>query len=133
MSRVVADCVTTAPGRTALDPTASPVAIGLHVALHVRFTVVRLIRKTPARPIPSRSAGSRGAAHQLPHYVGILAFNRVPRVLQSPTRDREALDAVLDRMTSSGTTATGSAIDAAVRVLRSAKGEPGTRPRRPSS
>ena len=60
--------------------------------------------------------------------VGILAFNRVPRVLQSPTRDREALGAALDRMTSSGTTATGSAIDAAVRVLRNAKGERGRRP-----
>ncbi len=60
--------------------------------------------------------------------VGILAFNRVPRVLQSPTRDREALDGALDRMTASGTTATGSAIDAAVRVLRSAKGERGRRP-----
>jgi Ca-activated chloride channel homolog len=60
--------------------------------------------------------------------VGILAFNRVPRVLQSPTRDRQAVDAAIDRMDASGTTATGDAIDAAVRVLRHAKGERGRRP-----
>jgi Ca-activated chloride channel homolog len=60
--------------------------------------------------------------------VGILAFNRVPRVLQSPTRDRAAVDAALDRMKISGTTATGDAIDTSVRVLRNAKGERGRRP-----
>jgi Ca-activated chloride channel family protein len=60
--------------------------------------------------------------------VGILAFNRVPRVLQSPTRDRDGVRGAIDKMTASGTTATGDAIDAGVRVLRAAKDRNGRRP-----
>jgi Ca-activated chloride channel homolog len=50
--------------------------------------------------------------------VGLLAFNGTPRVLQSPTRDRDAVQAGIDGMRSSGGTATGEAIAAAVRTLR---------------
>ena len=50
--------------------------------------------------------------------VGVLAFNQSPRVLQSPTRDREAVRAAIDGMSSSGGTATGEAINAATRAVR---------------
>jgi Ca-activated chloride channel homolog len=50
--------------------------------------------------------------------VGLLAFNGTPRVLQSPTRDRDAVRAAIDGMRASGGTASGEAIAAAVRTLR---------------
>jgi Ca-activated chloride channel homolog len=83
---------------------------------------------------PNRLVAAKRAARtfvaQVPGRVnvGVLAFNRVPRVLQSPTRDRAVVRAAIDKMSSSGTTATGSAIDAGVRVLRAAKAENGRRP-----
>jgi Ca-activated chloride channel family protein len=49
--------------------------------------------------------------------VGVMAFNQVPRVLQSPTRDRASVSAAIQRMTSSGGTATGEAIHTATNVL----------------
>ena len=50
--------------------------------------------------------------------VGVLAFNDSPRVLQSPTREREPVHLAIDAMESSGGTATGDAITAALRSLR---------------
>jgi Ca-activated chloride channel family protein len=60
--------------------------------------------------------------------VGVMAFNQTPRVLQSPTRDREAVDRAIASMTPSGTTATGEAIHAATRALSRVRGERGRRP-----
>jgi Ca-activated chloride channel family protein len=60
--------------------------------------------------------------------VGLLAFNQTPRVLQSPTRDREDVHLAIERMRSSGGTATGEAIDTAVKVLERVPGEGGRRP-----
>jgi Ca-activated chloride channel homolog len=54
--------------------------------------------------------------------VGVLAFNQTPRVLQSPTRDREAVSAAIQRMGVSGGTATGEAINTATQVLSRAPG-----------
>jgi Ca-activated chloride channel family protein len=50
--------------------------------------------------------------------VGVLAFNSSPRVLQSPTRDREVVKTAIESMQPSGGTATGEAIAAATEGLR---------------
>jgi Ca-activated chloride channel family protein len=60
--------------------------------------------------------------------VGVLAFNQSPRVLQSPTRDRDSVFAAIERMKSSGGTATGAAIATATNVLEHAPGDGGKRP-----
>jgi len=49
--------------------------------------------------------------------VGVMAFNQAPTVLQSPTTDRDAVEAAVQRLRPSGTTATGLAIQTAVRIL----------------
>jgi Ca-activated chloride channel homolog len=60
--------------------------------------------------------------------VGVMAFNQVPRVLQSPTRDRQAVSAAINRMAVSGGTATGEAIYTATGVLNRAPGVGHKRP-----
>lgn len=60
--------------------------------------------------------------------VGAIAFNQAPRVVHSPSRDREALERAISSMTSSGSTATGEAIHAATRILSKRRGERGRRP-----
>jgi Ca-activated chloride channel family protein len=56
--------------------------------------------------------------------VGIMAFNQVPRVLQSPTTDRDALRDAIGQYQAGGGTATGDAIIAALRTLgRTGSGE----------
>ena len=50
--------------------------------------------------------------------LGILAFNHRPRLLQSPTTDRDAIDAAIDSLEVSGGTAVGDAIDAAKAAVR---------------
>ena len=52
--------------------------------------------------------------------VGVIAFNHVPTILQSPTRDRLAVEAAIDQMASSGGTATGDAMNAALQSLQRA-------------
>jgi Ca-activated chloride channel family protein len=77
----------------------------------------------PSRLVAARRAAQRfvdGVPAQV--NVGVMAFNQVPRVLQSPTRDRAAIRAALDRMSSSGGTATGDAVQAAARVLGQTSG-----------
>jgi Ca-activated chloride channel family protein len=49
--------------------------------------------------------------------IGVMAFNQAPEVLQSPTTDRADVRAAISRLTSSGGTATGFAIQTALRVL----------------
>jgi Ca-activated chloride channel family protein len=73
---------------------------------------------------PSRLVAAKRAARQFVDQVpsrvniGILAFNGVPTVLHSPTRDRAAVRAAIDGMTPSGATATGEAIAAGTLMLR---------------
>jgi Ca-activated chloride channel family protein len=82
---------------------------------------------------PTRLAAARGAAKRfvagVPKQVnvGVMAFNQAPRVLQSPTLDRGAVNAALDRLTPSGGTATGTAIEAATRILERTPGVNGKR------
>jgi Ca-activated chloride channel homolog len=54
--------------------------------------------------------------------VGVMAFNQSANVLQSPTTDRAAVNDAINRMRSSGTTATGDAIATATRILRAGRG-----------
>jgi Ca-activated chloride channel homolog len=73
----------------------------------------------PSRLVAARRAG-RAFVEDVPRAVnvGVLAFNGRPRVLQSPTAEREDIYAALARMRSSGGTATGEAIATAVCTLR---------------
>src|SRR5687767_13007631 len=82
----------------------------------------------PSRLVAARRA-ARAFADDVPRAVniGVLAFNNRPRVLQSPTAERADVPAALARLRSSGGTATGDAIDTAVRTLRT----PVARGRRP--
>jgi Ca-activated chloride channel family protein len=83
---------------------------------------------------PSRLVAAKRAARRFVGSVparvnvGVLAFNDIARVLQSPTRDRQAVNAAIDGMTPSGGTATGNAIATATGVLSRAPGERGRRP-----
>lgn len=52
--------------------------------------------------------------------VGVIAFNHTPTILQSPTRDRTAVNGAIEQMAPSGGTATGDAINAALQSLRRA-------------
>jgi Ca-activated chloride channel homolog len=82
---------------------------------------------------PSRLVAAKRAARRFVDEVpdrlnvGLVAFNSTPRVLQSPTRDREVVKAAIDSMESSGGTATGEAIATATSALRRTAG-PGERP-----
>lgn len=60
--------------------------------------------------------------------VGVMAFNQTPTILQSPTTDRIAVKSALQRLKSSGGTATGSAVRAAVRILTATPGANGKPP-----
>ena len=62
--------------------------------------------------------------------VGLVAFNSTPRVLQSPTRDREVVKAAIDSMQPSGGTATGEAIATATPALRTGEHPAGAAARR---
>ncbi len=73
----------------------------------------------PSRLVAARRA-ARAFVDDVPRNVnvGVLAFNGRPRVLQSPTTQREDIYAALARLRSSGGTATGEAIASAMRTLR---------------
>jgi Ca-activated chloride channel family protein len=83
---------------------------------------------------PSRLVAARRAAQRfvdrVPRQVnvGVMAFNQSPQVLQSPTQDRDELAFALGRLKSSGGTATGEAIQTAVRVLQAAPAHNGRKP-----
>jgi Ca-activated chloride channel family protein len=83
----------------------------------------------PNRLTAAKRAGLRFVA-SVPERVnvGVMAFNQVPRVLQSPTRDREAVSVAINRMASSGGTATGEAIATATAVLNRSPGAGKKRP-----
>ena len=73
---------------------------------------------------PTRLAAAKRAARRFVDEVpgglnvGLLAFNGTPRVLQSPTRDKDVVMAAIDGMQPSGGTATGEAIATATSALR---------------
>jgi Ca-activated chloride channel family protein len=83
---------------------------------------------------PTRLAAAKRAARnfvkQVPSKVnvGVMAFNDIASVLQSPTSDRDAVNAAIDGMRSSGGTATGNAIATATSVLQRQPGVNGKRP-----
>jgi Ca-activated chloride channel homolog len=79
---------------------------------------------------PNRLTAAKRAAFQflstVPKQVnvGVMAFNQVPQVLQSPTQDRAAVSAAIQRMSVHGGTATGEAINTATTILnRTAPGQ----------
>jgi Ca-activated chloride channel homolog len=83
---------------------------------------------------PSRLVAVRRAAttfvDSVPKQVnaGVMAFNQTPTILQSPTTDRIAVKSALQRLQSSGGTATGNAVRAAVRILTATPGADGKPP-----
>lgn len=83
----------------------------------------------PTRLDAAKAAGRRFVA-QVPSKVnvGVMAFNDIASVLQSPTTNRKAVNAAINGMTSSGGTATGNAIDTATSVLKRATKLNGKRP-----
>jgi Ca-activated chloride channel homolog len=83
----------------------------------------------PTRLIAAKQAARR-FVDKVPSRVniGVLAFNGTPTVLHSPTRDRDAVRAAINGMTSSGATATGEAIAAGVQMLRPSGSQSSRRP-----
>jgi Ca-activated chloride channel family protein len=83
---------------------------------------------------PTRLEAARAAARRFVREVpagvnvGVMALSSKPRVLTSPTRDREAVNAALDQLTPRGGTGTGEAIQAATRILSAAPGVGAKRP-----
>jgi Ca-activated chloride channel homolog len=83
---------------------------------------------------PTRLEAARAAARrfvsEVPKSVnvGVMALSSKPRVLASPTTDRDAINAALDQLTPRGGTGTGEAIQAATRILNRAPGVKGKRP-----
>jgi Ca-activated chloride channel family protein len=71
-----------------------------------RLTAARRAQEVFVTEIPSRVN------------IGVMAFNQQASVLQSPTRDRAAVRDALDRLESSGGTATGTAVATATQILR---------------
>jgi Ca-activated chloride channel family protein len=73
---------------------------------------------------PNRLEAARNAEEQLLNNVpkrvnvGIMAFNQSASVLQSPTQDRAAAFDALQQLQASGSTATGTAVATATRILR---------------
>jgi Ca-activated chloride channel family protein len=73
---------------------------------------------------PSRLAAARGAAQrfleEVPRgvRVGAVAFNHAARTLRSPTRDRDVIERALARLRPGGGTATGDAVEVALRMAR---------------
>jgi Ca-activated chloride channel family protein len=76
---------------------------------------------------PSRLVAARVAAETFVDAVpkdvrvGALAFNHEPSVLQSPTRDHEAVRSALRTVRAAGSTATGDALAKALEMVRQAR------------
>jgi Ca-activated chloride channel family protein len=83
---------------------------------------------------PTRLAAARAAAKRfvgsVPKSVnvGVMALSSRPRVLASPTTDRDAVSQALDQLTPRGGTGTGEAIESATNILTH---QPGVRGKRP--
>ncbi len=78
---------------------------------------------------PDRMTAVRRAANefldQVPDEVrvGAVSFSSSAQTLQTPTTDREALRRAIARLTPKGGTATGDGIDAALRAVRTRRGD----------
>ncbi len=76
---------------------------------------------------PNRLVAARNAAEAFVEAVpddvrvGAIAFNHEPTVLQSPTRDHEAVAAALRTVKAAGSTATGDALASALRLIQTSK------------
>ncbi len=76
---------------------------------------------------PDRLTAARNAAEAFVDAVpddvrvGAIAFNHEPTVLQSPTRDHEAVAAALRTVKAAGSTATGDALASALRLIATSK------------
>jgi Ca-activated chloride channel family protein len=83
---------------------------------------------------PTRLEAARAAARRFVREVpksvnvGVMALSSKPRVLTSPTRDRDAINAALDQLAPRGGTGTGEAIQTSTRILSRAPGVGGKRP-----
>ena len=82
---------------------------------------------------PNRLRAARGAATSLLDAVpgdvrvGAIAFNHSVSVLQSPTRDHAAVEQALSGIDAAGSTATGDALQAALRMIEDSR-RPGQTP-----
>jgi Ca-activated chloride channel family protein len=78
----------------------------------------------PTRMVAARNA-AKAFVKNVPSRVnvGVMAFNQVPQVLQRPTQDRASINGALDQLRSSGTTATGEAIQTATKLLETQVGQ----------
>ncbi|HZO35786.1 MAG TPA: VWA domain-containing protein [Solirubrobacteraceae bacterium] len=82
---------------------------------------------------PSRLVAARRAAasfvDDLPSgiRVGAIAFNQAPQILASPTRDHASVSEALSSVQAAGTTATGDALTAALRLIASQRKADGRR------
>jgi Ca-activated chloride channel homolog len=107
------------PQRTVAVPVErASIVLVVDVSASMRATDVRPRRLAAAERAARRFLDSVPAQVN----VGLIAFNDAPLVLESPTRDREAVRAALGRLTASRGTATGEAIAAGVRSLRATRG-----------
>jgi Ca-activated chloride channel family protein len=83
---------------------------------------------------PTRLEAARASARRFVNEVpkgvnvGVMALSSKPRVLASPTSDRDAINAALSQLTPRGGTGTGEAIQSATRILSRAPGINGKRP-----
>ena len=83
----------------------------------------------PTRLVAARIAAKRFVANVPKRSTSASwRFSSKPTVLQSPTRDRVAINAALDQLAPRGGTATGEAIQAATNILRRQPGVNGKRP-----
>ena len=78
---------------------------------------------------PSRLLAARAAAASLVEAVpddvrvGAIAFNHSVSILQSPTRDHAAVKQALEGIDAAGSTATGDALEAGLRMIEDARGD----------
>jgi Ca-activated chloride channel family protein len=85
---------------------------------------------------PTRLAAAKAAAKRFVSSVpktvnvGVMALSSKPRVLASPTSDRDAVNQAINQLTPRGGTGTGEAIQAATNILTH---QPGVRGKRPPS
>ena len=108
-------CAAARPQRTVAVPVErASIVLATDVSGSMTATDVR-----PNRLVAVKRAARR-FTEQTPRKVrlGILAFNHRPRILQSPTTDREAIHSAIDSLEPSGSTAVGDAIDAARGAVR---------------
>jgi Ca-activated chloride channel family protein len=83
----------------------------------------------PSRLVAARRAGQT-FVDAVPDTlrIGAIAFNHQPSVLAGPTRDHAAVRAALGGVTAAGSTATGDALAAALRLVRSTPSKDRTKP-----